>query len=271
MRGAVLLALMLAACSPAPADAPTALQGPLRFEQLSADPVEHGERLAKVLGCTGCHDDPLTGRDWSEPGYGNLYAANLTRSAHKWTEAELTRMIVAGERPDRPLMEMPSVLFAQLHPDDVAAVVAFLKALEPAGPEFPDATIGPLLQQEIDAGRYLDSAQVVAMRAGERPPDLGPDYAAGRQIVSVTCAECHGTDLRGEPAATSDGTARPSLRIVASYDPEEFITLLRTGKAAGNREVGLMSTVARRRYANLTDTELAAVHAYLTELAVREP
>ncbi len=269
-----LAALLLAACGkgdPA-ADAPvTPQQGPLRLELVSADPVAHGERLSKVLGCTGCHNDQLTGNDWSEPGYGTLWSANLTRSAARWSEAELTQMIVAGERPDRPLMDMPSHLFARLHPDDVAAVVAYLKSLKPNGPVHPELSIGPLLQKEIDAGDYRNSVQEVADHAGKAPPDLGPEVAAGRQIVGVTCAECHGTDLRGRPAPDPESTAWPDLRIVASYTPQDFVTLMRTGKAAGGPEVGLMSKVARRRFANLTDAEVGAVRAYLTELAANDP
>lgn len=242
-----------------------------RFEQVSTDPVAHGERLSKVLGCTGCHNDDLTGRDWSEPGYGTLWTANLTRSGQRWSDEELTQMIVAGKRADRPLMEMPSALFARLHHDDVAALAAYLKSLEPIGPVHPEATIGPLLQQEIDTGAYRNSAEQVADDADEALPDFGVAHTLGRQIVSVTCAECHGNDLRGKPASGPNAAARPDLRMVAAYSPEEFSSLMRSGKAAGGREVGLMSTAARRRYSTFTDAEVRAVRAYLVELAAREP
>jgi mono/diheme cytochrome c family protein len=274
MRRLVLaLMLPLAACgdaASAPSD-PAAQALPPRFTQLSADPAKHGERIAKVLGCTGCHDDNLTGRDWSEPGYGTLWTANLTRSAERWSDAELTQMIIAGKRPDRALMEMPSELFARLHPDDVAAMVAYLKSLDPVGPVHPDATIGPLLAKEIAAGDYRNSAQQVADHAGEAPPDLGPDHALGRQIISVTCAECHGSDLRGKPAPTPDAAARPDLRMVAAYSRPDFAVLMQTGKAVGGRELELMSGVARRRYAGFTDAEEQAIYAYLVELALRDP
>lgn len=273
---AILLVLiaLIAGCGEAgpPRDDPTVLPpSSLQLEQVSANPVKHGERLAKVLGCTGCHNDELTGNDWSEPGYGTLWSANLTRSSRQWSAAELTQMIVLGKRPDRALMEMPSHLFARLHPDDVAALVAYLGSLEPVGPVHPDATIGPRLQREIDAGTYRNSAQQVEDRRGEAAPDLGPDHAFGRQIVGVTCAECHGIDLRGKPAPEPGANPRPDLRMVASYAPQDFARLMRTGMAAGGREVGLMSSAARRRYANLTDAEVGAVRAYLTELAERDP
>lgn len=273
-RGWLAFLVLLAACNDSgsdPAKPPPGPPAPLRFEQVSTDPVAHGERLSKVLGCTGCHDDNLTGRDWSEPGYGTLWTANLTRSGERWTEAELAEMIVAGQRPDRPLMEMPSTLFARLHPDEVAALVAYLKSLKPNGPVHPDATIGPLLAKEIAAGEYRNSMQQVADHAGKGPPDLGARHELGRQIVSATCAECHGTDLRGKPAPGPDATERPDLRMVAAYSRADFATLMQTGKAAGNRELELMSGVARRRYASFTDAEENAVYAYLVALAQRDP
>lgn len=274
MRQAWLMMMVaLAACGDAATDppAPAAQTLPPRFNLVSEDPALHGERLSRVLGCTGCHNDKLTGNDWSEPQYGTLWSSNLTRSAAQWSDAELTQMIIAGKRPDRALMEMPSELFAGLHPDDVAALVAYLKSLDPVGPIHPDATIGPLLAKEIAAGEYRNSAQQVADHAGKRPPDLGPDHALGRLIVGATCAECHGTDLRGKPAPGPDAKARPDLRMVAAYSATDFAALMRTGKAAGNREVGLMSTVARRRYSSFTDAEVAAVQAYLSELAALDP
>lgn len=264
-----LLALAVTACSKAP-DAPPPVPDPPRFALASADPVQHGERLTKVLGCTGCHGDDLTGQDWSDE-MGTLWTTNLTQSAKRWSEAELTQMIIAGKRPDRPLMEMPSTLFSQLDPDDVAAIVAYLKSRDPVGTVHPEPVIGPQLAKEIAAGDYRNSAEQVADQGGKGPPDLGRDFALGRHIADATCAECHGPDLRGKPAPSPDARPRPDLRMVAAYAPTDFTALMRTGKAAGNREVGLMSTVARRRYANFTDEEVGAVRAYLTELAARDP
>ncbi len=68
-----------------------------------------------------------------------------------------------------------------------------------------------------------------------------------------------------------EATLRPDLRLVAAYDLEQFSHLLRTGKAVGNRELSMMSGVARHRYKRLTDAEVAAVHAYLQKVAEAAP
>ena len=229
--GIAAVLIGLAACSKTP-DAPSADPGPSRLALVSSEPVKHGERIAKVLGCTGCHGDDLAGKDWSEPDYGTLWTANLTSSGARWSDADLSQMIAAGKRPDRALMEMPSALFARLHPAEVAALAAYLKSLDPVGPAHPEPVIRPLLAKEIAAGTYRDSAQDVADHVGKAPSDL---------------------------------------RMVAAYSPEDFTRLMTMGKAAGNREVGLMSEAARRRYANFTPGERGAVYGYLAELARRDP
>jgi hypothetical protein len=59
------------------------------------------------------------------------------------------------------------------------------------------------------------------------------------------------------------GDLAPNLSIAGAYDFDQFRTLMRTGKAAGNREVGLMSKVARDDFSHLNDAELRSIHGYL--------
>ena len=110
----------------------------IQFERASADPVRHGERLSLVLGCSGCHGADLKGEDWSEPGFGRLWTANLTRAAERYTEDQLEAVVRSGSKPDRTeLWGMPSHLFTQLSDDDLAAVIAFLRSKPPAGDVHP--------------------------------------------------------------------------------------------------------------------------------------
>jgi hypothetical protein len=47
---------------------------------------------------------------------------------------------------------------------------------------------------------------------------------------------------------------------VVSYERADFVKLMRTGKAAGNRELPLMSATARARFRHFSDDELNAVY-----------
>lgn len=266
-----VLLLGLGACSE-PSEAPPATTPDLpRFELASSDPVKHGERLTQVLGCSGCHGDNLTGQDWSD-AMGTLWTANLTQSAAKYSHDDLAAMITAGSRPDRALMDMPSYLFSGLNPADVDALVAYLKTLPPEDKVHPEPSMGEQLKAMQARGEWMDSPGRVADMKSKGPPELGEAHSYGRFIIRATCVECHGIDLTGgkEPME-ADGNPPPNLRIAASYDAKDFTRLMRTGTAAGGREVGLMSKVARRRYANFTDAEVAAVRAYLVELASNDP
>lgn len=238
-----------------------------RFDRVSPDLVAHGKRLSAVLGCLGCHTPDYTGEDWSDPELGVLWTANLTHSAAAFTEHELAEMITRGTRPDRALLDMPAYLFTHLHPDDLSALTGFLKSLPVKGVKHPEPTIGPQLKAEINAGTFKDSAQKVNEMEQLSPPDLGESHAWARHLLRATCAECHGMDLAGSAEALSDAPPRPGLTLVAAYTEAEFFTLMRTGKALGNRDLKLMSGVARWRYSQLTDQEIKAIYAYLLKLA----
>lgn len=268
-RLAAILLLLLTMGGNA-ADETDIQSGPLRFEVTSSDSVEQGERLAAVLGCIGCHLPALTGDDWSDPELGILWTANLTHSVTDYTAEELSTMITAGKRPDRALLDMPSYLFSKLHPDDLTALIRYLKSLPVKGVKHPEPTIGPRLAENIASGEFKDSAQRVAEMRNQAPPDLGPEHAFARTILRATCAECHGMDLEGDVEPMMDAPPRPSLRIVAAYSAEAFATLMKTGQALGGRELELMGGVARRRYASFTDAEVKAVYEYLQELAKRK-
>jgi mono/diheme cytochrome c family protein len=116
------------------------------------------------------------------------------------------------------------------------------------------------------AGSFKSSQTQVSEEGDQWPPDAGEQHALGRYIVRATCAECHGMNLKGGQP-TPDATPRPDLRaIISAYDEPAFERLLRTGKALGDRELKMMSDVARGRYSHLTATELNAVRGYLTAI-----
>ena len=74
--------------------------------------------------------------------------------------------------------------------------------------------------------------------------DLGAQFARGRQIAMAACGECHTTALAGEVPPQPHHP--PDLSIVASYERADFLKFMHTGKAAGNRELRMMSDVGAR-------------------------
>ncbi len=256
--------LVLISCSAPerPAPPPT----PVQFERASADLIEHGRRVSAVLGCTGCHGADLQGEDWGDPEFGVLWTSNLTRAVSGYTDAQLIAAVSGGRRPDgSELWGMPSHIFNQLTDDDMAAIVAFLRTQAPAGPVHPRPAFAAGGRAEIAAGTFKSAPTEVAGSDAALPPDLGQDLALGRYLARVTCAECHNLDLRGGTPYPGAAT-RPDLRMVTAYDAGQFDRLMRTGVAIGDREVGLMSEVARGRFSHFTAREQQAVHRYLQRL-----
>jgi mono/diheme cytochrome c family protein len=95
-----------------------------------------------------------------------------------------------------------------------------------------------------------------ALLTGGTYPQESEAIAAGGYLARTSCPECHGLDLRG-------GDTAPDLRVAVGYSFEAFTALMRRGKALGNRELPLMSRVARGRFRHFTDQELWVLYSYL--------
>jgi mono/diheme cytochrome c family protein len=252
--GAVFLAVEAAMQVPA-----TAL---LATTRLPPGNAEEGARLARILGCRGCHGDDLGGGVFAEVPYAfRLVAPNLTHARHRYTDAHLLRLLRTGAKKDgRLALVMPNKAFQRLRDQDVADLIAYLRAVPEVATEHPPSEIRLLGRIGIVAGEYsledmhADPTESEPVRADRREADRG------RYLVTVACTECHGMDLAGHP---EEGT--PGLVVAKAYTAEEFTRLMRTGTTRAGTESasGLMSEMGRKRFAALTDEEVAAIKAYL--------
>lgn len=228
-----------------------------------------GQRLARIRGCFGgCHGDTVTGSVFFEAPDGTvLTAPDLARAAQKYSNAELERIIRHGVRPDGKsvVLVMPSEMLYNLSDGDLGSIIAYMQSQAPGEDAFPETYFGPLarlmlLMFKQDTGTIL-AAESIDHDATRLDPSPDNPEKFGKYLAMTSCTECHGQDLLG----SSDGNF-PPLVIVAAYSLEDFTTLLRTGVAMGDRELDLMARVAASRFTHFTDTEIAALHAYLKNL-----
>ncbi|ADZ71006.1 c-type cytochrome [Polymorphum gilvum] len=139
MKSEVFPLLMLASLATAPA-----LAG-----DPSTDLIERGKYLATIMDCAGCHmprgndgtpvvEAGLSGGTvgFEIPGLGIFWPPNLTPDPSGlggWTDAEIAAAITGGVARDgrmlAPAMPWPS--YAALAPEDLHALVAYLRALPP--------------------------------------------------------------------------------------------------------------------------------------------
>ena len=230
-----------------------------------AGAVQRGRKIAVVQGCHNCHGARFEGALFhDEPAIVRAWAPNLTLAAAHQSDAELDAAVRHGVAADgRRLWIMPSEAFAHLTDQETSDLVAYLRSFRPAGVTHPAVQVGPIGRLGVLLGKFRSAPQLIAEESAV-PVELGPRHAGGRALARA-CVECHGQDLKGD-----SGVGAPDLTIAASYDRADFERLLRTGVAAGNRKVGLMSEIAPARFNVLSSQEIGELHEYLKARAARE-
>lgn len=249
----------------------------ISWHKLSAAPAAHPEhlaqptpaqianapRMARTLGCFSCHGDGLRGsKMFDEPMIGTVWAPNLTEVAAHSTDQQLARAIRQGINVDgAPLIVMPAEAYQHLSDQEVAALIAMIRAL-PRNPSItPANSFGPVGRLGIATGKFKTAPELVAEYATQEPIPVGAQYEDGRRLAVLNCSGCHGPSLECKEAAP--GEISPNLIIAGAYDLPAFTKLLRTGVPASGQELNMMGPTARSDLSHLTDPEIAQLHAYL--------
>jgi mono/diheme cytochrome c family protein len=144
---------------------------------------------------------------------------------------------------------------------EIADIVSYIRSLPAGGADLAEWRPGWKGYWQLGNGKFPPGQTFMADARGRQPRDLGPATAEGRRLTAVACSECHGNDLTGQKGGP------PDLAIAGAYDPADFHRLLKTGVAAGGRQVGMMSGVARKRFSHFTDEEVEAIRLYLVARA----
>lgn len=227
--------------------------------------VARGDHLVRTRGCRGCHGEQLEGKlIWDMAAAPNLAEYVRTHSPATF-EAALRHAI---GHDGRALFSMPSFNFLRLRDEDVADILAYLRTVPVVENELPRGRLPWKIRYDLARGAdwavpgYIDRVPQLSQQGNPNPR-----IARGEYIAMTTCNECHGLSLRAD--VPWEGETAPDLLIVMAYDEASFTHLMRTGKALGERELPLMSGVARGRFAYFTDEEVADLYAFLRDMAMR--
>jgi mono/diheme cytochrome c family protein len=220
--------------------------------------IARGDRLAHAFGCTDCHRPNLEGA--FIPDFG-VWSLNLTQLATTFSDQDFDRAIRHGLRPDGTSVAefMPSDAFQYMGDADLGDILAFIRAHPPHGVVHAVPSHGIVLRFALLIGRAKTGQMWFPLQKPALDP--GPKYDRGRHLAMTACGECHTTELHG--AIPPQSGQPPNLSIVAAYDRAAFLKFMHTGKAAGNRELPMMSAVARVRISHLGDADLNALYDYL--------
>lgn len=262
-------------------------------------PAERGRYLVNtIMACGNCHtprdangrpiaDQALSGGlTFTTPAF-VATAPNITPDLETgiggWSDAEIKRALVEGLRPDHgrlagvPLAAiMPASFYKALLPNDLDAIVGYLRTVKPLRNQFP----APVYKAAVRRDPYPDA------ETGFNEATFADPVKRGGYLATIGhCMECHSAWSRGvsdfttglgrggrpfppregtpegtPPSIAANITSHPTAGIGAWTDPEiaRAITqgISRDGRA-------LKPPMAFSFYADLKNADLAAIIAYL--------
>jgi len=228
--------------------------------------MAHGKRLTQILHCNACHGDNLQGTNVTskDPGFGDMNAPNITLLLANYGDADFDQLIRHGKPKDgREFWFMPVESYQFLSDADLAALIAYLRTLKPAGDQLPPIRKGKGFNEQVEKGQIANAQRQIQRYAAEAPEDMGSQYGRGRDIARIVCTGCHNSKLQGYEGFT------PDLDIAGAFTPAELETLLTTGKGKSKPDLGLMKNIVLSSLSRLSPGERQALIGYLKARAER--
>jgi len=254
--------------------------------------LARGKYLVEHVGiCLYCHSEI----DWKAPGFpqiegakgggavfpdksvpGLVVSRNITPQAlGDCTDEQIARAIREGSGCDgtRLFPVMPYHFFRAMSDDDVAAVVAYVRALPPVKRELPANKIPDEVWASLPPPESI-TAPVVA-------PARSDKAAYGRYLTTIgLCVECHTpVDQRGAPipgltfaggrvfdgpwGRVAGANLTPDPSGIPYYDEALFRQVLHTCKVKARELNHIMPC---EYFKGLTDEDVSAIFAFLRTL-----
>ncbi len=265
-----------------------ALAGPVagRAETL----LERGTYLVRhVAACGNCHppmgpngpiaDQELSGRFVISFPEFDAWSPNITPAAiGGWTDEEIARAIREGIRPDGRVLGPPMAfeLYRHISDEDIAAIIAYLRALPPVENEVPRS----IYRIPLPDSYGPPVGEVTAPEPGETV-----EYGAYLAGPVAHCIECHtpmegphhdyanrlgagGRDLSGPWGPSISANLTPAPHALARWSDDEVIAMIRTGHRPDGS--AMMPPMGYGFYAGMSDRDARAIVAYLRSLPPRD-
>jgi mono/diheme cytochrome c family protein len=210
--------------------------------------VKRGEYLANhVVGCIDCHST----RDWNKlagpiiPGTegkggekfdhetagvpGVFYARNITPyNLKNWSDGELYRLITTGVTKDGnaifPLM--PYKAYANLDPEDVKAIISYIRTLSEKEGKYPAP------QYDFPLNMILPT--IPSDPSPMKRPAPTDTLAYGKYLVTIAaCGDCHTPAEKGTPI--------PGMNFAGGFEFRSPITgdIVRSANITQDQQTGI--------------------------------
>ncbi len=248
-------------------------ESPVRAATDTAE-IARGEHIvAAIAKCQDCHGDDFGGQQMmDDPVFARLWASNITTGEGGiagYTDADWERALRHGVgRDGRSLVFMPAEAYQTMSDEDLAAVIGYLRTIEPVDRATPDPSVGPIARALYLAGKFpLLPADLVNHESRPPKPAEGVTAAYGGYLAAIGgCAACHGAALAGTGEPNAPDITRSG--VTAEWTEEDFFRALRHGKRPDGSVIdGSMMPWARS--GQMTDDEIRALWMYIRSLPGR--
>jgi len=189
-------------------DSPAGNPVPAMTATMNDASIAHGEFLFKYsLTCWDCHSNekdpnapPIGGRPFDlstvGPGFGMYYNSNLTPDKETglggWSDGEIVRAIRegVGKEGKKLFPVMPTEALKRLSDDDVLALVAYLKSIEPVKNPIPEREVSFPAKALWTFGLIKPEKPITDPIS---TPPAGPTAEYGKYVAnhSSLCFDCH--------------------------------------------------------------------------------
>ncbi len=243
----------------------------------SVDATRRDWPYTLVAFCRDCHGPDLAGQVLEDdPLMGTFVSSNLTAGrggiASSYSDQDWIRALRHGVRPNgKPLVGMPSNVFNRLSDNDLAVLIALVRAQPPVDHELPATRLGPLVRLMLVTGNLgpdalpAEAIDHAAPRPNVPAPAVSVEYG---RYMAVLCATCHGDDMSGGPDAGQGMNLTPGGTI-KDWTEAAFLQTLRTGVAPDGRALD-PDQMPWNDIQNLSDDQLRAIWVYLRSLPAIE-
>ncbi|PKP85475.1 MAG: cytochrome C [Alphaproteobacteria bacterium HGW-Alphaproteobacteria-2] len=242
-----------------------------------------------VSACGNCHtpmgpdgpiaDQELSGRFVISFPEFDAWSPNITPATiGGWTDQEIARAIREGIRPDGRVLGPPMAfeLYRHISDEDIAAIIAYLRALPPVENEVPRSVYRIPLPDSYGP----PVGEVTAPEPGETV-----EYGAYLAGPVAHCIECHtpmegprhlydtrlgagGRDMSGPWGPSISANLTPAPHALARWSDDEVIAMIRTGHRPDGS--AMLPPMAYGFYAGMSDRDARAIVAYLRSLPPRD-
>jgi mono/diheme cytochrome c family protein len=272
-----------------------ALTAALSSHAAAQSPVERGSYLVNtIMTCANCHSPKgppavVAGKDFSgglrfnEPPF-DVTAPNITSDKEtglgNWTDAEIKTLLLTGKNHHgiQAAEPMPTSFYPILTPEDLNAIVAYLRSIPPVKNKVPDPIYKIALPHHVFPGAEKAYSQA----------DLNDKLKKGRYLATIGhCMECHTPFKQGGGADFADSLGKGGRDFPGPWGISNSRNItssktaglgdwtdaeIKTAITQGKRKDGtpLKGPMGFQYYAKMTDADLDAVIAYLRTVPAKD-